>query len=61
MYLHSDFKIVLYMSDQKTAILETIFKHMANNEPTVQFPEISVLNIHIIWIYAGIVKIYAVL
>lgn len=35
MYLHSDFKIVLYMSDQKTVKLETTFKHMANNEPTV--------------------------
>lgn len=34
MYLDSDFKLVLYMSDRKAAILETTFKHMANNEPT---------------------------
>lgn len=34
MYLDSDFKIVLYMSDQKAAILEMTFKHMPNNEPT---------------------------
>lgn len=34
MCLDSNFKIVLYMSDQKAAIGETTFKHMANNEPT---------------------------
>lgn len=33
--IHSDFKIVLYISDQKAAILETTFKYMANDEPTV--------------------------